>query len=80
MGNRLEGPAELAMALRVSMTSTPDGTKNSSDPRVFELDSCKYLIPRSWICAATERATALAPLSEPLLDLIQVAQKNDSRC
>jgi transposase InsO family protein len=80
VGNRLEGPAKPAMALRVSTTSTPDGTKNSSDPRVFELDGCKHLIPRSWICAATERATALAPLSEPLLDLIQVAQRNDSRC
>ena len=28
---------------------------------------------------ATERAIALAPLSEPLLEIIQVTQRNDSR-
>ena len=66
--------------MRVSTTTSLNETKNSSVPRVFELDGCKHLIPRTWICAATERAIALAPLSESLLDIVQVAQRNDPRC
>ena len=62
------------------MTVLLNGTKDFSVFRVFELDGCKHLIPRTWICAATERATALAPLSEPLLDIVKVAQRTDSRC
>ena len=52
------------------MTLTLNRTKNSSDFRVFELNGYKHLILRSWIYVATKRAIALAPLSEPLLDLI----------
>ena len=78
-GIHLEGTASDASVKRVSLTSSLEGVKDSF-PRVFELDGCKHLIPRTWICAATERATALAPLSEPLLEIIQVAQRNDSRC
>jgi len=80
VGRCLEGPASEAKVMEVSTTTSPKGIMNSSVPRVFELDGCKYLIPRTWIYAATERATALAPLSEPLLDIVKVAQRNDSRC
>jgi hypothetical protein len=80
VGRCLEGPAFEARVMEVSTTTSPEGIMNSSVPRVFELDGCKHLIPRTWICAATERATALAPLSEPLLDIVKVAQRNDSRC
>jgi ribosomal protein S30 len=69
----LEGSATKAIVIRVSTTSLPNRTKNSSVPRVFELDSYKHLIPRIWIYTATERAIVLAPLSESLLGIIQVA-------
>jgi hypothetical protein len=67
-------------ATELSMAKSSDGTYDSPPPRVMELDGCKHLIPRLWICAATERATALAPLSESLTDIIKVAQRNDSQC
>jgi hypothetical protein len=54
------------------MTILPKGIINSLVPRVFELDSYKYLIPYIWIYVATKRAIALAPLSKPLLDIIKV--------
>ena len=54
------------------MTVLLNRTKDFLVPRVFELDSYKYLIPRIWICAATKRAIALAPLSKSLLDIVQV--------
>jgi hypothetical protein len=72
-GERLEGSASKATVMEVSTTTLLNGAKDSTVPRVFELNGCKYLIPRIWICAAIERATALAPLSEPLLDIIKVA-------
>jgi hypothetical protein len=73
VGRCLKGSATKAIVIRVSITLLPNGTKNSSVSRVFELDSYKYLIPCIWICAATERAIVLAPLSESLLGIIQVA-------
>ena len=78
IGTHLEGTATVASVMRVSLTSSLDGVRDSI-PRVFELDDCKHLIPRIWICAVTKRTTALAPLSEPLLDLVKVAQRNDPR-
>jgi len=74
------GGALSAMASEVSMPSLLEGSMNSMCPRVLELDGCKHLIPRTWICAATERATALAALQESLLDLVKVAQRNDPGC
>ena len=72
-GRHLNGSATAAMITELSMAKSSDGTYDSPPPRVMELDGCKHLIPRLWICAATERATALAPLSESLTDIIKVA-------
>jgi hypothetical protein len=70
VGRCLKGSAIIAKVMGVFMTALLNGTKDFSVPRVFELDNYKYLIPRIWICAATKRAIALAPLSESLLDII----------
>jgi hypothetical protein len=79
-GRHLNGSANNATVVELSTTTPLDGACDPYLPRVMEIDGCKHLIPRSWICAATERATALAPLSEPLIDIIKVAQRNDNEC
>jgi hypothetical protein len=46
VGRCLKGFATIAKIIGISMTALLNGTKDFSVPRVFELDSCKYLIPR----------------------------------
>ncbi len=72
-GRHLNGSANNATVVELSTTTPLNRACDPYLPRVMEIDGYKYLIPRSWICAATERATALAPLSEPLIDIIKVA-------
>jgi hypothetical protein len=45
---------------------------------VIGINSCKHLIPRLWICTAVVKATALAPLSDLLLNVIKLTQKYNS--
>jgi hypothetical protein len=72
-GERLKGSASKATVMEVSTTTLLNSAKDSTVPRVFKLDSCKHFILRIWICTAIKRAITLAPLSEPLLNIIKVA-------
>ena len=80
-GSYLIGSATAAKMIGLSMALSSDEAYDSiSFPRVMEIDGCKHLIPRSQICTTIERATALAPLTEPLLEIIRIAQRNDEQC
>jgi len=46
IGKYLKGSAIIAKVMGVFITVLLNGTKNSSVPRVFELNDYKYLIPR----------------------------------
>lgn len=61
----------------LSMVTPSDEACNLTSHQVMELDGCKHLTPRSWICAATEKSSALAPLSHTLTEVIRVAQMVD---
>jgi hypothetical protein len=75
-------PSPLDNVLRVMPLSVETSLHMRSEgwPPVAGIDGCKHLIPTSWIRAVTRRQTALAPTTEPLRDLIILAQRNDESC
>ena len=44
------------------------------------LDGCKHLVPRRWLCAATSKATAYAPLPESIQEVLRRLQQQDTHC
>jgi hypothetical protein len=72
VGRCLKGSIIIAKVIEVFMTILLNKTKDFLVSRVFKLDNYKYLIPYIWIYAAIKKAIVLAPLSEFLLDIIQV--------
>ncbi len=70
-GRPLTYSATAARSMSLSVTRSSDRI-DDKHLLVMGIDGCKHLIPRSWICAAVTKATALAPLSDPLLDVIKL--------